>query len=71
MEKGSLWHANSTQYFLDLMFKLFLKYLDQFLVFWIDDLLIYSQTEEEHLKYLELAFEKFRETSIQLKMSKC
>ena len=37
----------------------------------MDDLLIYSQTEEEHLKHLELVFEKFREAGIKLKMSKC
>ena len=42
------------------MFKSFLKYLDEFLVFWVDDLLIYSQTEEEHPKHLELVLEKFR-----------
>ena len=55
--------------FLYLMFKLFFKYLDEFLVFWMDDLLIYSQTEEEHLKHLKLVFEKFRE-GIKFKMSK-
>ena len=53
--------------FLNLMFKLFFKYLDKCVVFWMDDLLIYSQTEEEHLKHLELDFEKFREASIKLK----
>ena len=35
--------------FINLIFKLFLKYLDEFLVFWMDDILVYSQTEEEHL----------------------
>ena len=54
--------------FLNLMFKLFFKYSDEFLVFWVDNLLIYSQTEE-HLKHLELAFEKLREASI--KQKKC
>ena len=52
--------------FLNLMFKLFFKYLDDFLVFWMDYLLIYSQTEEEHLKHLQLAFEKCREAGIKL-----
>ena len=44
--------------FLNLMFKLFFKYLADFLVFWMDDLLVYSQTEEEHLKHIQLVFEK-------------
>ena len=30
------------------------------LAFWMDNLLICSQTEEEHLKHLELVFETFR-----------
>ena len=45
---------------LNLMFKLFFKCLDGFLVFWMDNLLIYNQMEEEHLKHLELVFKKFR-----------
>ena len=39
-------------------------------MFWMSDLLIYSQKEEEHLRHLELVFEKFREAGIKLKMSK-
>ena len=37
----------------------------------MDNLLIYSQTEEECLKHLELVFKKIREAGIKLKMSKC
>ena len=39
-----------------------------FLVFWIDDLLIYSETEDEHLKHIHLVFEKLCEAGIKLKM---
>ena len=61
------------------MFKLFFKYLDEFLVFCMDDLLIHSQTDKEHLKHLQLVFETFRENGENLKcpnmssskMSKC
>ena len=56
--------------FFNLMSKLFFKYLDECLVFWMDDLLIYSQTEEEHFKQFELVFKKFREAGIKLEMSK-
>ena len=58
-------------FFLNLMFKLFFKYLDEFIVFWRDDFIIYSQTKEEHLKHLKLVFEKFREAGSKFKMSKC
>ena len=37
----------------------------------MDDLLIYSQTEKEDLKHLEVLFEKFREASIKFKISLC
>ena len=42
-----------------------------FLVFWMNDLLIYSQTEEENLKHIQLVFENLQEAGIELKMSKC
>ena len=38
------------------MFKLFFKYIDNFLVFWMDDLLIYSQTEEKHSEHIQLVY---------------
>ena len=53
------------------MFILFFKYLDYFLVFWMYDSLIYSQTEEEPFKHIQLVFDKFCEAGIKLKMSKC
>ena len=49
------------------MFKLFFKYLDAFLVFQLDDLLIYSQTKEEHLKHTDLVLELFEKMESNLK----
>ena len=49
------------------MFKLFFKYLDEFLVFGMDGFLMCIQTED-HLKHLELVFGKFREAGIKLKI---
>ena len=57
--------------FLNLMFKLFFKYLDSFLVIWMDDLLIYSQTEKRHLQHKQFVFKKFQGVGIKLDMSKC
>ena len=55
MEMSSTWSAISTHLFLNLMFKLFFKYLMPFGI--LDGLLlIYSQTEEEHLKHIQLGF---------------
>ena len=38
---------------------------------WKNDLLIYSQMEEEYLKHTQLVFEKSHEAGIKFKMSNC
>ena len=58
MEVSSHHCTDSPSVFLNLMFKLVFKYFDKFLAFWMDNLLIYSQTEEEHLEHMQLVFEK-------------
>jgi hypothetical protein len=40
--------ANAPAYFMDLMHKMFLEYLDRFVVVFIDDILIYSKNESDH-----------------------
>ena len=42
--------------FTDLMHKVFQPYLDQFVVVFVDDILIYSQSEEEHEDQLWIVF---------------
>ena len=55
MKKVAFGMQTAPSIFLNLMFKLFLKYVDEFLLFWTDNLLIYNQTEE-HSTHLELVF---------------
>ena len=38
---------------------------------YLDDMIIYSKTEEEHLHYLGIVFEHFREHNLKLKPTKC
>ncbi len=42
-------------YFMYLMNKIFIEYLDKFVVVFIDDILVYSRSEEEHEEHLRLA----------------
>ena len=49
----------------------FREFLDQFLIVYLDDLLIYSETLEEHKKHVRLVMEKLRDAGLYLKPSKC
>ena len=46
--------ANAPAAFMDLMHRVFQPYLDQFFVVFIDDILIYSKSEEDHEDYLRV-----------------
>uniref|UniRef100_J3KVD7 Reverse transcriptase domain-containing protein n=1 Tax=Oryza brachyantha TaxID=4533 RepID=J3KVD7_ORYBR len=63
--------TNAPAYFMSLMNLIFMEYLDQFVVIFIDDILIYSKSKEEHEKHLRLVLEKLREHRLYAKFSKC
>ena len=46
--------TNAPAYFMGMMNKVFMEYLDKFVVVFIDDILIYSKTEEEHAEHLRI-----------------
>jgi hypothetical protein len=52
--------TDALTYFMYLMNKVFMGYLDKFFVVFIDGILIFSKMEEEHEKHLRLVLEKFR-----------
>jgi len=56
--------TNALVYFVYLMNKVFLEYLDKFVVVFIDDILIYSKNEEEHEEQLRLVLQKLRESVV-------
>jgi hypothetical protein len=53
------------------MNKVFMEYLDKFVMVFIDDILVYSKNEEEHKEHLHLALQKLRNHSMYAKLSKC
>jgi hypothetical protein len=50
--------TNAPAYFMYLMNEVCMDYLDKFIVVFIDDILIYNDTEEEHEEHLSLVLEK-------------
>jgi hypothetical protein len=50
--------TNAPAYFMYMMNKVFMEYLDNFVVVFIDDILVYSRNEEEHEGHLRLVLEK-------------
>jgi hypothetical protein len=46
--------TNAPAFFMNLMNSVFMDYLDKFVVVFIDDILIYSQSEEEHASHLRM-----------------
>jgi hypothetical protein len=63
--------TNALTYFMYLMNKVFMEYLDKFVVVFIDDILVYSRSEEEHEEHLHLALQKLRESRLYAKLRKC
>ena len=53
------------------MNSIFNKYLDQFVLIFLDDILIYSKTEEEHQQQLEIVLQTLREHQLYAMFEKC
>ena len=53
------------------MNSVFMEYLDRFVVVFIDDILVYSKNDEEHVEHLKLVLGKLREHQLYAKFSKC
>jgi hypothetical protein len=63
--------TNAPAYFMNLMNKVFMEYLDRFVVIFIDDILVYSPNEEAHEDHLRLVLQKLRDNQLYAKFSKC
>jgi hypothetical protein len=63
--------TNALIYFMYLMNRVFMEYLDKFVMVFINDLLVYSRSEEEHEEHLRLVLQKLREHRFYVKLSKC
>ena len=63
--------TNTPVVFMDLMHRVFQPYLDQFVVVFVDDILIYSKSEEKHEDHLRIVLHALRNHRLYAKFSKC
>ena len=63
--------TNAPATFMDLMHRVFQPYLDQFVVVFVDDILIYSEFEDEHEDHLRVVLQVLRGHQSYAKFSKC
>ena len=62
---------NAPAAFVDLMYRIFHPYLNQFFVVFVDEILIYSQSEREHEYHLRVVLQLLRDHQLYAKFSKC
>ncbi|XP_073130858.1 uncharacterized protein [Henckelia pumila] len=63
--------TNAPAVFMDLMNRVFKPFLDKFVVVFIDDILVYSPSEEDHKEHLRLTLQTLREKELYAKFKKC
>jgi hypothetical protein len=63
--------TNAPAYFMYLRNSVFMDYIDKFVVVFIDDILIYSQNEQEHEEHLRKVLQRLRDCQLYAKLSKC
>ena len=63
--------TNAPAAFMDLMNRVFKQYLDLFVIIFIDDILIYSRSEEEHASNLRIVFKTHKDFHLFTKFRKC
>jgi hypothetical protein len=63
--------TNAPACFMETMNNMFHPYLDNFVVVFIDDILIFSKTEEDHARHLRIVLETLRQQNFYAKLKKC
>jgi len=63
--------TNGPTFFQHLMNNIFQEFLDDFVVVYLDDILIYSKDEKQHEKHIKLVLKKLRSIGLYAKLEKC
>jgi hypothetical protein len=63
--------TNAPAYFMYLMNNVFMEYLDKSIMVFIDDIFVYSRSEEEHEEHLRLVLQNLQDDKLYAMLSKC
>ena len=63
--------TNAPAAVMDLMSTVFKDYLDKFVIVFIDDILVYSRSEEDHEQHLKAVLQRLRKKQLYAKFKKC
>ena len=63
--------TNALAVFMDLMNRVFHEYMDSFVIFFIDDILFYTKSQEEHEEHLRIVLQILRDRKLFAKLKKC
>jgi hypothetical protein len=63
--------TNAPAYFMYLMNSVFMPKLDKFMVVFLDDILVYSENDEDHAEHLRIVLTRLKEHKLYAKLSKC
>ncbi|GAU51804.1 hypothetical protein TSUD_415920, partial [Trifolium subterraneum] len=63
--------TNAPGVFMEYMNRIFHSFLDKFVVVFIDDILVYSKSEEKHKEHLRIVLQILKEKKLYVKLSKC
>ena len=63
--------TNAPTVFIDLMNRVFRSYLDSFIIVFIDDILVYSKNEGDHMDHVTVVLQVIKENQLFVKYSKC
>jgi hypothetical protein len=63
--------CNAPMKFMKVMNDVFRPFIDDFFIVYLDDILIFSRTWEDHIMHVKIVFELLKKEKLYIKMSKC
>jgi hypothetical protein len=63
--------SNTPIVFMCLMNGVFRDYVDKFVIVFLDEIMVYSKSEEEHEKHMRMVLQVLRDHQLYAKLSKC